>query len=62
MIDEGTEMATGKARRVPTELLALLVCPVDKAVLREEVSVLVCTECDRRYPVDDGIPNMLVDE
>lgn len=62
MSDEGTGLATEKARSVPTELLNLLVCPVDKAVLREEASILVCTECDRRYPVEDGIPNMLVDE
>lgn len=62
MTDEGTGLAAGEARRVPTELLDLLVCPVDKAVLREEGTHLVCSECERRYPVEDGIPNMLVEE
>lgn len=38
----------------------LLVCPVDHKDLRLEDLVLVCTSCGRRYPVDDGIPNMLV--
>lgn len=46
------------------ELAAILVCPVDKAKLTEDVegSRLVCTSCHRKYPVRDGIPIMLVDE
>lgn len=45
-------------------LAEILVCPVDKADLTEDIeaSRLVCTECGRRYPVRDGIPIMLVDE
>jgi uncharacterized protein YbaR (Trm112 family) len=45
-------------------LAALLVCPVDKAELTEDVesSRLVCTSCGRRYPVRDGIPIMLIEE
>lgn len=45
-------------------LAAILVCPVDKADLRQdsEASVLECTECGRRYPVREGIPIMLVEE
>lgn len=44
-------------------LAEVLVCPVDKADLTEdeEASRLECTECGRRYPVEDGIPIMLVD-
>lgn len=44
-------------------LAAVLVCTVDKADLAEDVeaAMLVCTECGRRYPVTDGIPNMLVE-
>ena len=42
-------------------LLRILVCPVDRAALRVDESFLVCTLCDRRYPVEDGIPNMLID-
>lgn len=46
------------------DLAALLVCPVDKAELSEDVesSRLVCTRCNRRYPVRDGIPIMLIEE
>lgn len=45
-------------------LAKILVCPVDHADLVEDVpsSRLVCTSCGRRYPVEDGIPVMLVDE
>jgi len=42
-------------------LLAILVCPVDKQEVNVEGSELVCTACGRRYPIVDGIPNMLVD-
>lgn len=47
---------------LPAELVDLLVCPVDKQDLRLEGQELVCTSCGRRYPVEDGIPNMLVDD
>ena len=45
-------------------LSELLVCPVDKADLNQDVEAerLECTECGRRYPVRDGIPIMLPDE
>jgi uncharacterized protein YbaR (Trm112 family) len=44
-------------------LASLLVCPVDHGDLAEDAgSVLVCVECERRYPVHDGVPVMLVDE
>lgn len=44
-------------------LAEILVCPVDKADLEEDTdaSRLRCTECGRRYPVEDGIPIMLVE-
>lgn len=45
-------------------LAAILVCPVEHADLVEDeaASRLVCTSCGRRYPVEDGIPVMLVEE
>ena len=43
-------------------LRALLVCPVDYGALADDESALVCTRCGRRYPVEDGIPNMVPDE
>ena len=47
---------------IAPDLLALLVCPVDKQPVRLEGETLVCTACDRVYPIEDGIPNMLVEE
>ncbi len=41
---------------------ALLVCPVEKAPLRDEPEALVCTVCGRRYPIVDDIPVMLPDD
>ncbi len=44
------------------QLMDLLVCPVDKQDLRLEGQELICTSCRRRYPIEDGIPNMLVED
>lgn len=45
-------------------LAEVLVCPVDKAELTQDVLAerLVCSACGRRFPVRDGIAIMLVDE
>jgi uncharacterized protein YbaR (Trm112 family) len=51
-----------EAQTVNPEVLALLVCPVDKADLELRGNELVCTVCGRRYPIENGIPNMLVEE
>ncbi|MDZ7730524.1 MAG: methytransferase partner Trm112 [Natrialbaceae archaeon] len=50
-------------------MLDILCCPLDKAELtlegiesdEEEViaGTLVCTDCGERYPIADGIPNLL---
>ncbi|SDQ35175.1 methytransferase partner Trm112 [Natronobacterium texcoconense] len=51
-------------------LLEILRCPLDKHELELEDAeyadgdevvdgTLVCAECGERYPVDDGIPNLL---
>lgn len=49
---------------IDERLAEILVCPVDKAALREDAAAmrLECTECGRRYPVREGIPVMLVEE
>ena len=44
------------------ELLAILVCPVDHAPVADRGTHLVCASCGRRYPVEDDIPVMLVEE
>lgn len=50
-------------------LLDIVVCPMDKHDLdledaeREDEEIvsgtLVCTDCGERYPIEDGIPNLL---
>ena len=55
-------MATSTENKVPDDLLAILVCPVDHAKVNPEGDFLVCAECGRAYPVRDGIPVMLVEE
>lgn len=47
---------------ISPNLLAILVCPVDKKEVRVEGNELVCTACGRRYPIEAGIPNMLIDQ
>jgi uncharacterized protein YbaR (Trm112 family) len=46
------------------ELLQILVCPKCTGELeyRESPESLVCHACRLVYPVEDGIPIMLVDE
>jgi uncharacterized protein YbaR (Trm112 family) len=51
------------------DLLDILCCPVDKHDLELEATEhddgeivtgeLTCTECGERYPIEDGIPNLL---
>ena len=43
------------------ELLEILACPACKAKVRLEGEALVCEGCGRRYPIEDGIPIMLVE-
>jgi len=45
------------------ELLAILACPFEHhAPLREERDSLVCTQCERRFPIRDDVPVLLIDE
>lgn len=48
---------------IDPELREILVCPVDHADLVDDADRqrLECTRCGRRYPVEDGIPILLVD-
>jgi uncharacterized protein YbaR (Trm112 family) len=45
-------------------LAEVLVCPADHGSLteHEETSELECQKCRRWFPVQDGIPVMLLDE
>jgi len=48
---------------ISPELLEVLACPACKtAVELVRESWLVCRECDRKYPIKDDIPVMLIEE
>jgi uncharacterized protein YbaR (Trm112 family) len=47
---------------VDPELLAILACPLDKQPVSRQGNYLVCQDCQRHYPIRDGIPVMLIDE
>lgn len=49
---------------ISKELLEILACPQCKGDLRldEERGGLVCERCRLLYPIEDGIPIMLVEE
>ncbi|GBD18000.1 MAG: Trm112 family protein [Thermomicrobium sp.] len=44
------------------ELLEILACPACHGQLELHEQRLVCLSCQRRYPIEDGIPILLVDE
>jgi uncharacterized protein YbaR (Trm112 family) len=44
------------------ELLKLLVCPMGKAPLTREGEILICSRCGTRFAINDGIPDMLIEE
>ena len=47
---------------VNPEWRALLVCPVDHGPLEDGDDALICARCGRRYPIVDGIPDMVPNE
>jgi uncharacterized protein len=48
---------------IDQQLLELLACPAcdDRPPLHQEGEELVCDACRRRYPIKDGIPELLVE-
>lgn len=46
------------------KFLAVLACPADdnRPPLRQEGETLVCDQCGRIYPIQDGIPILLPEE
>jgi len=47
---------------IDQELLEVLVCPWCLSSVSLEAERLVCSKCGTAYPVENGIPNMLVAE
>ena len=46
---------------VNPDLLNILICPACGSALREKENTLECAACKNRYPIEDGIPVLLVD-
>jgi uncharacterized protein YbaR (Trm112 family) len=46
---------------IDKELLALLACPACHSDVQLESNKIICTHCQRSYPIVDGIPVLLVD-
>ncbi len=55
-------LPTGAKRTISPELLEILACPSDKQPVELQGDFLVCHTCGRRYPIEDGIPIMLIEE
>ncbi len=56
-----TDAETPTAPIISQRLLDRLVCPVDHQPVKLDGQELVCTVCARRYPIEAGIPNMVVE-
>ncbi len=54
-------MSTPTDEIISSVLLALLVCPKDHGELSLETEHLTCTVCGTVYPIENGIPNMIVE-
>ena len=60
-----TSGTTGGPLGLDPQLLAILACPDthhSPLTVDEEAGELLCTTCDRAFPVRDGIPVLLLDE
>ena len=47
---------------IDPKLLEILACPVCKTAVKLEGERLICVQCQRRYPIREGIPVMLAEE
>ena len=47
---------------IDKDLLSILACPACQGDVVLQENKIVCTKCQRKYPIKDGIPVMLVDE
>jgi len=49
---------------IPQDILKILVCPLDKGDLtyNSKKTALVCTVCNKSYPITDGIADMRINQ
>ncbi len=61
----GQDMTAGGPLGLDADLLSILACPDthhSPLAVDETAGELLCTTCDRAFPVRDGIPVLLLDE
>jgi hypothetical protein len=46
---------------ISPELLNILICPACGSAVRETNEAIVCTACRNQYPIENGIPVLIVD-
>lgn len=49
-------------KMIDKELLDILACPACKSDVRLDENKIVCKKCGKKYPVQEGVPVMLIDE
>ena len=59
---EPTSKVAEGAFGLSAEFLNILVCPLDHEKLETVPTGLRCTKCQRIYPVENGIPNFVIEE
>lgn len=47
---------------ISRDLVDMLACPACRADVKLEGGKIVCVKCQRRYPIKDDIPIMLIEE
>ncbi len=47
---------------IDKELLDILACPDCKADVFLKENKIICANCEKKYPIKDGIPIMLIDQ
>ena len=55
-------LPAGGKRTISNELLEILACPADKQKVELQDDFLICRACGSKYPIEDGIPIMLIEE
>jgi len=47
---------------IDKKLLEILACPICKSGIELKDNEIVCTKCNKHYPIKDGIPIMLIND
>lgn len=47
---------------IDREIVEILCCPACRGELKEEGDFLVCQSCGLKYPIEEGIPILIVEE